>query len=111
MQEQLQESDQLETLPKVNFNDLAQNVFSEKNGKIYFGGEEIRPEILSVFKDQARNLKTMELYESIIATLKDEAAKVAVIRSNNWDDIQYSKALWHVAFVLENIVYSLTKTK
>lgn len=92
----------------VDYNSLAKKVFEvKKSGKIIVGGEEIKPELLDVLREQARYLETSQIYELLIATLKNEAVTLPLV-SENMEQVQFAKALWHCAFILETMVNGLT---
>lgn len=93
----------------VQFNTLEDKIFQERNGKIYIGKEEIKPEVLDIIREQARYLETSQLYEILLATFKNEAMDLSLIQSKDWNDVQFAKALWHITYVFENMVYKLKK--
>ena len=94
----------------INIEEITKKVFLvDKVGKIFIGGKEIEPSLLEALKDQAENFKTTQLFEIILSTLKNEACELAVQQSKEWNHIEYAKALWHVQYVLENILFNLTK--
>lgn len=97
----------------VNFKDIESKVFTELKGKIFIGGEEIKPELLEILKEQARYLKTSQLWEIFTSTIDNEAANLALIQSGASgkveEDVRFAKALHHWNFVFKNIVYKLTK--
>ena len=101
--------DQSETSQFPSFTDSESRVFTEFKGKYYIGKEEIQPEVLSILKDQARSFKSTQLYEVLKATLQNEASNLALIQSTKWEDINYAKALWHVQYVLDNLLNKLDK--
>lgn len=91
------------------FSSFEDRVFTEIKGKIYIGKEEIKPELLEVLREQARYLETSQLYEILVKTLKNESYNLALIQSKDWDNVQFAKALFHCAFVFENMVSTLKK--
>ena len=103
------EEDKLET-----YNNIIKKVFSEDKGKIFIGGEEINSEMLRVLKDQAFAFRTTQLYETLRATILNEAYDIALIQSGKSgsieNDVQYAKAMKHFMFVVDNILDKL-KTK
>lgn len=94
---------------QLNYNSIEEKVFTEVNGKIYIGREEIKPELLDILREQARYLKTSQLYEVFSNTIKNEAANLALIQSKNFEEVLSAKMLWHWNFVFENMIASLTK--
>lgn len=94
----------------INFEDIAKRIFTkDKAGKVFIGGIEITPSVLEALQDQALNLKTTQLYDILLCTLKNEAANLALVQSKNWDNVQFAKALHHVTYVLENLIINLTR--
>lgn len=91
------------------FNTLAKRIFTEVKGKVYIGGEEIKPDVLEVLQDQARNLQTSQLYEILKATIINESADLALKQSQKWEDVNFAKALYHIMYVLDNILLNLRK--
>lgn len=97
----------MEIPAQLNFNSIEERVFTEIKGKIYIGKEEIKPELLDILREQARYLSTSQLYEVLLATLKNEASNLALIQSKDWESVQAAKMLWHCAYVIENMVEGL----
>ena len=100
---------QSETSIPINFDALSKGIFSEKGNVLFIGGEPIKSEIKEVLKDQAEYLKTSQLYEILLATLKNEAGNLALIQSKDWDNVLYAKAMHHNIYVFENLIKCLTK--
>lgn len=99
--------DQLETSP--NFKDVESRVFTEHGGNIYIGTEKITPELRDVLREQARYLKTSQLFEILGATIINESSKLALIQSQNYEQVLSAKMLYHWKHVIDNMVYCLTK--
>lgn len=99
----------MKTDSQPNFNSIAKRIFEDKKGVIYIGGEEIKPELLDILREQAKYLETSQLYEIFLATLKQESANLALIQSKDWDAVQFAKALYHCTFVIETMVESLKR--
>lgn len=93
----------------LSYTSIKDSVLRFDAGKAFIGSLEIQPALLSVLKDQAYSFKTTQLYEVLIATIQDEAMRLALIQSTKWEDVNYAKALWHVQFVLDNIINTLGK--
>lgn len=91
-----------------NLINTEKTVFSEKEGKVFLGGAEIKPEILSILKDQAKYIKTSQLWDILHSTIINESARLAW-ESQNWDNVQYSKALKYWDTVFRNILNKLDK--
>lgn len=101
----------METQDKLaeKFKDTENRVFTESKGRVYIGTEEIKPELLAVLREQAKYLESSQLYEILLATLKNESYNLALIQSKDWESVQFAKALYHCAFVFENLVSKLKK--
>ena len=106
---QLPKLDQSDISAPINFQEIESRVFTEVKGQIYIGRELVRPDVLGALKDQAHNFKTTELYDVFMATIKNEAANLALIQSKDWDNVTYAKAMWHFQYVFENMLNVLDK--
>lgn len=91
------------------FNNLAKRIFTEDKGKIFIGGEEIKVDVLDVLREQARYLSTSQLYEILKATIINESAELALKQSKNFEQVQFAKALYHILYVLDNMILKLKK--
>ncbi len=91
------------------YNSVIKKIFTEEKGKIFIGGEEIQPELLDILKEQARYLKTSQLYEVFSSTMKAEAANLSLIQSQNWDNVQFAKALFHLSIAFDKMITTLEK--
>lgn len=91
------------------FNLLAKNVFTEDKGKVFIGGEEMKPEVLDLLREQARYLETSQLYEVFKSTIINESAELALKQSQNFEQVQFAKALYHLLYVFDNMILSLKK--
>lgn len=96
----LQPQDLLETSARI---------FSEKKGEIYINGEKIKPELLSLLQEQAKYLKTSQLYEVLNDTLNAEAIDMALNKSTEWDHIIAAKMLKYYIDVLHTMIVKLSK--
>lgn len=99
------QEDQLEI--SEQFNLLAKRIFTEDKGKICIGGEEIKPEVLDLLREQARYLETSQLYEIFRATIINESAELALKQSQNFEQVQFAKALYHLLYVFDNMILKL----
>lgn len=83
----------------VDFKALEERVFKkdEKTGVISIGGKPLTVEMSGLYKDQAANLLTTQLWEVIEATVVSEAFSLSLKSSLNWEHVQFAKALdyWH----------------
>ena len=95
--------------PLTNFEKLATRVFEDRKGTIYIGGEEIRPDVMVVLKEQANYLKTSQFYDILKSTIINESSEIALKQSKNFDEVTAGKMLFHWQFVLDQMINSLTK--
>lgn len=93
---------------QLQFNKLQERVFSDNKGRLLLGGEEIKPELRDVLRQQAHNLKTSDLYDILRSTILNESANIALIQSKDYEQVQFAKALYHWQFVLDNILNKLS---
>lgn len=96
----------LDQLP--NFNSIESRVFTEYKGNVYIGKDKIKPDMRELLSDQAKWLKTSQLYEVLRATILNEASQLALIQSKEWDHVISAKMLYHWQFVLDNLIKKLT---
>lgn len=107
--EELQQLPQKKLYNLDNFEKLSTRVFEVKKGTIYIGGEEIRPDVLVVLKEQARYLSTSQFYDILKSTIINESSELALKQSTKWEDVEFAKALYHIQYVLNNMITQLTK--
>ncbi len=107
----LNETCQVELLPSVDLVALKKKVFSvdEKTKVISIGGEQLTAQMRELYRDQAENLLTTNLWEVIEATIINEAHSLALKGSLNWDHVQFAKGLdyWHT--VVSKMLVRLAK--
>lgn len=92
-----------------SFTSLEARVFSEQNGVIFIGTQKIPAEIRDLLREQAKYLQTSQLWEIVNATLTDEASKIALIQSTDFDQVRFAKALYHWNHVMKNMIKVLAK--
>lgn len=80
-----------------------------KGQDIYIGKLKVSEQLRDILSDQASNFKTTNLYDILDATISEEASRLALIQSTNWNHIEYAKALHHWNYVMKNIIHSLAK--
>lgn len=100
-----------EDLPEqlIDFSTIEKRVFTENKGIIYIGAEEIKPELKEILQEQARYIKSSQLWEIFQSTIQNEAANLALIQSKDYDEVKTAKMLHHWKHVFENILHILTK--
>jgi hypothetical protein len=89
---------------------IVKNIYSKEKDGIYLGGEKVRPEYLDVLKTQAFNLEKSELWDILRATLINEASDSA-LKSVNWDNVQFAKALRYYVTAIDKILKDLSNIK
>ena len=90
--------------------DNIKNIYKKEKDGIYLGGEKVRPEYLDVLKTQAFNLGKSELWEILKATLVNEAHELAM-KSENWENVQFAKALKYYTVAIDKILKDLSESK
>ena len=100
---------QVESEKSVDFLLIQENVFKEKDGKIYLGGKLIPEDTLKVLREQARYLETSQLWEVMNSTIINESSDLALRQSENFEQVRFAKALHHWGHVFRNIIHQLTK--
>jgi len=88
---------------------LSNNLFVEKGGKIYIGGNEVPTTMRGLLRDEAEYIQNSRLWEIINATLINEASDIALRQSTNWEHVLSAKQLHHYVFVVKNILYKLAQ--
>lgn len=105
-----QDSLNLDQLEKSRtFLEAKKNIFSEQNGEIYIGGERISPQIRELLRDQSKNFQTTQLWEILQASILNEAYNLALVQSQNFDHVQFAKALSHWGKFMERVLIKLAK--
>lgn len=94
---------------EVDFNLLAQHVFELSGDKIFIGGREITKELRDALRDEARTLQRTRLWEIMNASVTDQAAKIALIESQDFEHVRFAKALHRWAYFMANVVHTLAK--
>ena len=85
------------------------NSFEERAGKLFINGEELVEPLRGLYRDQARQFQTSQLYELIQGTAQKEANDMALLKSQNWEHVLSAKMLHHYAHVMKNTIYLLAK--
>ncbi len=94
---------------KVDFAELSKRVFHpQDNGLVFIGGEILSDQQRALLKDQATNFLTTQLWEVISATLRNEAATLALKKSTTWDHVTFAKALDYVESTVEKMLITLS---
>ncbi len=94
----------------VDFAELSKRVFELSTGGIlYIGGNKPTDQQRALLKDQATNFLTTQLWEVISATLRNEAATLALKKSTTWDHVTFAKALDYVESAVEKMLITLAK--
>ncbi len=71
------------------------DVLSEKNGKIYLGNELITDAEVGLLKAEAGQLEGMRLWKVFQETIKQRAIEMAVMNSQNFEQVVAGKMMIH----------------
>ncbi len=96
------EEDQL-----VTFSDNHFRVFREHKGKYYLGDKEMTQQELDILKRDAEVFLNTRLFEVINSTVQDEAYRMSLIGSTDWNHVLSAKMLHHWNFVMVNMLIKL----
>lgn len=88
---------------------ISNRIFTEKNGDIYIGGEKISIQIRELLRDQSKNFQTTQLWEILYASILNEAYNLALAQSQNFDHVQFAKALAHWNKFVKEVLVKLAK--
>lgn len=96
-----------QSLPLADLVILSKRAFDLDTLRI--GGQDIPPQMRELYRDQALNLLTTQLWEVIEATALNESARLALDGSLSWDHVQFAKALkyWHT--IIAKMLIALAK--
>ena len=92
----------------IDYAALAARVFLQEKGKIFIGGEEMRPEFRNTLRDQADYILRSDIFELFQATLYNEAARLA-LQSTSDQQLQFAKALKYLNDTMRKIYTELAK--
>lgn len=93
----------------LDFNKIASNVFQDVAGKVYIGGQEVDDVLRKSLREEAKVILTYRFWELLHSTILQEASKMALVDSQNWEHVQIAKMLKHWDFVFQNLLYKLAK--
>lgn len=99
--------DQLDT--SLNLVELSKSVFDDNKGKLFIGGQEIPEHLRGALRDEADYLFKSRFYELLNATIINEAAAIALIKSENMEHVFSAKQLYHWNHVMKNMMIALAK--
>lgn len=92
----------------IDFAALTARVFSEENGKIFLGGEELRPDVRLMLRDQADASLRSDLFDIFQSTMYNEAARLA-LQSTSDRHTEFAKALHYWNTTMRKIYVALAK--
>lgn len=103
--------DPLPTSAKIDWKAIEERVFrkDEKTGVLSIGGKPIDPQLRDILREQAKYFGSSNLREILDATIRAEAADMALIQSEDFDHVNIAKMLHHWNFVLQNMIVTLVK--
>lgn len=82
-------------------------VFEDRKGVLFIGGEEIKPDLRDILREQAKYMETSQLFEMLIATIENEAADMALNKSLVWNHVLSAKMLKYWGDVFKKMVNTL----
>lgn len=98
-----------QTEPSPDFRVVQQRVFASTGSRIFIGQHELTADMRDALRDQAKNLETSQLWEILSASITQEAANLALIQSQNFEQVQFAKALHHWRHFMQNVIHTLAK--
>lgn len=101
--------DQAPLEDSLNFEQLERLVFVQSGKDIFLGGKKVTDEMRSILREQAKYIVTSNLWEVLNSTIINEASNLALLQSENFDQVRFAKALHHWGHVFRNIMYILSK--
>jgi hypothetical protein len=105
---QLQDQDHLEDLIR-SYSDIERHIFSKIGSDIYIGKDKVQPALRSLLRDESKNIQAMRLWEVLNASIINEAYDLALRQSQNFEQVQFAKALKHWSFFMMNVLNLLAK--
>ena len=98
----------MKEIDEPNFAELESRVFSDDKNGLRIGGEELRPEIRSLLRDQADGFLRSELFEILSATIFNESARLA-LQSTSDTHTEFAKALYYWNVSMKKMFIRLAK--
>lgn len=92
-----------------NFTLLKKRVFTERAGVIYIGGEKVTPDIRGILRDEAEYIAKSRLWEIFNASILNEAYRIALIQSKDFNEVEIAKMLHHWQHFFVNTLHALLK--
>lgn len=104
------EDTQAEQSPaSVDFNLLANRVFSEEKGQLLIGGRVMDKLLRDSLREEAKVIEVSRLWETLEATILQEASTMALIQSKDMEHVNIAKMLYHWSYVFKNMIHKLSK--
>lgn len=91
------------------FQETQDRLFKEKPEGLYLGGEPISKELLEALKAEAIYIKNSRLWAIVNGSLSNEAYRLALSESKQWDHVLYAKAMQNCVNFINKIIHSLAK--
>lgn len=99
--------DQSVEFPK--FLDVESAVFTLYKDNMFIGRELITPQLRSLLRDEAKSLQSTRLWEILNASVINEAFTLALNQSQNFDNVQFAKAMYQWSKFIMNVMNILAK--
>ena len=97
----------LENLP--SFTDAESRVFTKIGKDVYIGREKMTDVMRSLFRDEAKNMQTMRLWEVLNDSVIYEAYDLALRQSTDFDQVMFAKSLKHWSHFIMNVIRILSQ--
>ena len=105
--QQQQDQDQLEG--SISFTDIEKHIFSKIGSDIYIGKDKVQPALRSLLRDESKKIQAMRLWDVLNASIINEAYDLALRQSQNFEQVQFAKALRHWSHFMMNVLHILAK--
>lgn len=80
-----------------------------KGGKMFLGGDEIKPEIAEILRTQAQQISTSQLYEILKATIIKESIDIVFNQAKDWESVLFAKSLKYFVDTFDIILVNMGK--
>lgn len=92
-----------------SFTDIESRIYKQVGNDVYIGKDKINEAMRSALRDDAKMIEASRLWEILNASALNEAYDIALIRSLDFDQVRFAKALKHWIHFMRNVIYNLTK--
>ena len=84
------------------------SIYHIKDGVITIAGEQLKPEISKLLKEQAHYIETSQFYEILNAAVINESARLA-FEAPTLEALQFAKALNYYGTMMRSLIKDLKK--